>query len=559
MTEQELQTQQAPAGQVANPYSGPNNGSIIVNNPMAKPEPTASEQFDAAVATKDPKATLAVAQRHAGTDVGFAALKASDVMLKGQREFKDMTAPIDKAGGLGTPEGNIAAAKQGQKYFQQDEPRFRDAFVHWLTGNNAMAQAMLTGGSVTKNIVTDINGKLIKVSKNQLGDIVDVEDSLGNKLTQEEYDKRYVGRQKYEDTLGYLNQKQQQEENIKKLKISQEVNNANASFQAQAGSKYGEIFDNIGILRKNGVDFSAKEYADLLKFSSNSLGTADSLSKGKTTLDQAQKDINVKKGETLTKDELAALGIGGKDALLGWKWTERGIRSEEAGKTKTFGELKQEQTSENRNNELTRNYQQTKNDLFASEKFKKLGKEDQNRMLAVLENSYQLSKKEAEISSTIGTPTFLVLPSSISIEDQGAAAQIKSIQGMFNSKAMQLYGEYEKKMMRESGGIAPNPKELEAGFTRTEEYKKLLETAKQLSDNVLKEPKTNRQTETPRATEGAAPPKTTATENKPSGSRQPPESNLPKGIPRGSVKSGRVTPKGETLWKAPDGSLHTED
>ena len=559
MTEQELQTQQTPVGQVANPYPGPNNGSIIVNNPMAKPEPTASEQFDAAVATKDPKSTLAVAQRHAGTDVGFAALKASDVMLKGQREFKDMTAPIEKAGGLGTPEGNIAAAKQGQKYFQQDEPRFRDAFVHWLTGNNAMAQAMLTGGSVTKSIVTDINGKLIKVSKNQLGDIVDVEDSLGNKLTQEEYDKRYVGRQKYEDTLGYLNQKQQQEENIKKLKVSQEVNNANASFQAQAGSKYGEIFDNIGILRKNGVDFSSKEYADLLKFSSNSLGTADSLSKGKTTLDQAQKDINVKKGQSLTKDEIAALGIGGKDAVLGWKWTERGVTTEDGSKSKTFGELKQDQTSENRNNELTRNYQQTKNDLFASEKFKKLNKEDQNRMLSVLENSYQLSKKEAEISSTIGTPTFLVLPSSITIEDQGAAAQIKSIQGMFNSKAMQLYGEYEKKMMRESGGIVPNPKELEAGFTRTEEYKKLLETAKQLSDNVLKEPKANRQTEATRTTEGAAPPKATATENNPSGSRKPPESNLPKGIPRGSVKSGKVTSNGQTLWKAPDGSLHTED
>jgi hypothetical protein len=451
MTVEELQAQQAPTGQVANPYPGPNNGSIIVNNPLAKPEPTASQQFDAAVATKDPKATLAVAERHAGTDVGFAALKAADVMMKGQQEFKDMTAPIEKAGGLGTPAGNIAAAKQGQKVFQQDEPRFRDAFVHWLTGNNAMAQAMITGGSVTKTIVTDINGKLIKVSKNQLGDIVDVEDSLGNKLTQEEYDKRYVGRQKYEETLGYLNQKQQQEENIKQQKLSEKVNNANASFQAQAGSKYGEIFDNIGILRRKGIDFSSKEYADILKFSSNSLGTADSLSKGKTTLDQAQKDIAVNAGRSLTKDEMAALGIGGKDALLGWKWTDRGIETEDKSKKKSFGELKQEQTSENRNNELTRNFQQTKNDLITSEKFKKLKEEDQNRLLSILENSRQVSQKELEIATNFGTPTFLVLPSAISIEDQGAAAQVKAIQGMFNSKAMQLYGEYEKKMMRESG------------------------------------------------------------------------------------------------------------
>jgi hypothetical protein len=34
---------------------------------------------------------------------------------------------------------------------------------------------------------------------------------------------------------------------------------------------------------------------------------------------------------------------------------------------------------------------------------------------------------------------------------------------------------------------------------------------------------------------------------------------LPKGVPKGSTRSGRVTTDGKPLWKAPDGSLHTED
>ena len=86
-----------------------------------------------------------------------------------------------------------------------------------------------------------------------------------------------------------------------------------------------------------------------------------------------------------------------------------------------------------------------------------------------------------------------------------------------------------------------------------------METAKQLSDNVLKEPKTEKPSTPARNAEGAAPPKATNTENRPASSRPPPASNLPTGIPTGSVKSGRVTPDGRTLWKSPDGKLHTED
>ena len=561
MTEEELRAQQTPQ------FAGPNNGSIIVNNPLVRPEPTPSQQFDIAVEAKDPKAILGVAQRNVGTDIGFAAIKAADVVVKGEQSFRDMTAPIQKAGGLGTPEGNIAATKQAQKYFQQDEPRLKDAFVHYLTGNTDMARALLTGGTTTQTTVTDNDGKLIFVTKNQLGKVVDVEDATGTKLSRQEFDQRYVGRQTYENTLTFKSQDKQQQENIAALKKSQEVNNANASFQAQAGSKYGGIFDNISYLRKKGIDFKSKEYADVLKFTSNSLGTADSTSKGKTTLDQVQKDIANKEGKSLSTEEANQFGLSGAapvgkgtEAGGGWKWTKTGIERKDTGETKTFGQLKQEQSSENANNEITRNFQQTKNDLIKSLKFQKLDKEDQNRMLAVLEDSEQVSRKQLEVASKFDTPTFLILPSAISIEDQGAAAQVKAIQGMFNSKAMELYAIYEDKMLKASRGVAPNPKELEAGFSRTPEYKQLLEAAKKASDDVLKEPKVEKPTTAPKATGAAPPPTTATTETRTSGSRPPPaEQTLPKGVPKGSVKSGRVTPSGLPLWKAPDGSLHTED
>lgn len=460
----------------------------IVQQPIVgATELTPSQQYDVAVDSRSPRKAMEVAAANVGTPVAIAAVKAADLMLKGEQAFQNMIGPIEKAGGLETPEGRIAASQKAQEYFKQDDPNMRDAFVHWLTGNRDMARAMITGGNVTKSIVTDNNGEMIKVSRNQLGDIVDAEDMNGRKLTRQEYSSRYVGRQKYEDTLTFKNQAQQQEENIKALKESQTINNAYASAAPELESKYGEIYDDLGYLRSMKKGLGAKEYADVLKFASSSLGTADSVSKGSSTLDQANQNRAANVGKTLTSDQAAALGLG-KDNTLGWKWTNRGIETNDGKQSISFDELKQKQSTENRNNELTQNFQQARKDLIASKKFQQLDTGDQNRLLKVLENSYQVGQKQLELRAKHGVPTFMVMPSSVDIEDQYGLGQAKAIQGIFNAKALQLYSAYEKKMLAASGGVAPDPKELERGFTNTREYKALLREAKLASDKVMDEP-----------------------------------------------------------------------
>ena len=519
--------------------------SNVVPVVATTPEPTPSQQFDIAVDTRDPRKAMEVATANIGTPVAVAAVKAADLMLKGEQAFQSMVGPIEKAGGLATLEGRVVASEKAKEYFKQDDPNMRDAFVHWLTGNNEMARAMITGGTVTKTIVTDNEGKLIKVAKNQLGDIVDVEDSLGRKLTREEYDKRYVGRQKWEDTLAYKNQAEQQTANIASLKESQTINNAYASAAPELESKYGEIYDDIGYLRSMGKGLGAKEYADVLKFASSSLGTADSVSKGSSTLDQANQNRSANVGKTLTTDQTFSLGLG-KENKAGWKWTNRGIESSDGKQSISFDELKQKQSTENKNNELTQNFQQARKDLIASKKFQQLESGDQNRLLKILENSYQVGQKQLELRAKHGTPTFMVMPSSIDIEDQYGVGQAKAIQGIFNAKALQLYSAYEKKMLAASGGIAPDPKELERGFTNTREYKMLIAEAKRASDKVMEEPR--RDTGEPvkfQESGGAKPP--------------PAKEKLPKGVPPGSVRTNQVTDKGEVLYKAPDGTLHTKD
>lgn len=447
---------------------------------------TPEKEFDDAVNTNSPKQMLNVAANNINNPVGVAAVKAADIMFRGEQQFNAMVAPIEKSGGMQTPEGRIVVAETAKKYFEQEDSNLKSALIHYLTGNYDMARAMVTGGTTATSVVPDIDGKLIQVTKNQLGKIVDAEEIGGRKLTQQEYQQRAVGRQTYENLLSFKSQEEQQKENIKSLKESQRINNAYAASAADFESKYTQIYDDINYLRTNGKGLSAKEYADVLKFASNSLGTAASVSKGESILGQAQKNVSANIGKNLTKEEAAAFGVD--KSGVNWKYSNKGITSEDGKLSKSFDELKQQTNTQNRNDELTRNFQQTRRNLIESKKFGQLDAYDQNRLLNLLENSYQVSQKQLQLRNDHGVPTFMVLPSSIDVEDQYSVGQAKAIQGIFNAKALQLYADYERKALAQSGGIAPNPKELEAGFTRTPQYKALLDEARLGTKRVMEEP-----------------------------------------------------------------------
>lgn len=444
------------------------------------PEP--AQQFDAALSTLNPRQMMGVAAEHIDTPVGAAAVKAADLMVRGKQDFDRMVAPIEQAGGVGTPQGNIAAAKVAQTYFKQEEPRWGQALLHYLAGNKEMGQALITGGNTVSSIVPDVNGTLVQVTKNQLGKIVDARElGSANPISEQEYQQRAIGRQSYENLLTFKNQEQQQKDNIAALKESQKVNNAYISVSPQFESKYGQLYDDLDFIK--GKDLKSKEFADILKFASNSLGSADSSSKGLTILDQAQQNRATNAGKTLTKDQTSMLGL---PAGI-WKWTNRGIETEDGKKSFSFDELKQNTSTENRSSELTRNFQQTQRNLVESEKFKKLDSNEQKRLLNALNVSLELGQKQLELARNVGTPTFMVLPTGFDIEDKYTMGQIKAVQGMFNAKAMQLYSDYERKALAQSGGVAPNPKELEAGFTRTPQYRQLLDAARQRTSDLLNE------------------------------------------------------------------------
>lgn len=442
-------------------------------------QPTPAQQYDMAVNSGNPEQMLAVAKEHLGTPVGAAAYHSANTLYKTSKEFDNLIGPIEKAGGVTTPEGRVQLEQKFKGV--KDNPDMWDVLLQYATGNKKYAMDLLTGGKIETNRVTDKSGKIIEVSTNALGKVVKARE-LGSPidLTENEYQARGVGRQTYENTLNYINQKQINKTNIDEAKISEKKNNAWLAASPMMAANATELYSHLNDIKK-AANFAPKEYSDLMKFVSNSMGTADSTSKGSTGLDQAIKDNSLFAGKAIDKKVASSLGLEGGP----WRWTASGAEREDGTEKTSFGELKQRTNTENKTSELNRNYQQTRDALLTSATLSKLNDVDQKKFMRALDLAKELGQSQALLAKD-GVPEFLSLPSSFQAEDKLGLGQAKAVQTMFNAKVMPMYQEYYNKAMKNAEN-PPNPKELEAGFQQTPEYLLALSQAKEETNRLINE------------------------------------------------------------------------
>jgi len=69
---------------------------------------------DAAIENRDVQGLTQIAKDTIGTPASEVALRLAQTIEKGAADFSKMVAPIEKAGGVGTPEGRIEVANTFQ-------------------------------------------------------------------------------------------------------------------------------------------------------------------------------------------------------------------------------------------------------------------------------------------------------------------------------------------------------------------------------------------------------------------------------------------------------------
>jgi hypothetical protein len=447
-------------------------------------QPTASQQFDMALESGDPKQMISVAQQNPNTPVAVAAVKVADLFHTGNQTVSAMMQPINEAGGIGTPKGNLAAASEAKKYFGQEKPQIWNAFIYALTGNDKMAQAAITGGDVVYKTVPDKNGKLVQVGINQLGKIIDAEDvDTGRKISRQDFEGRSIGRQTYENTLDYLTQKDQAIDNTKawQNKIKRD-SIAEQTYRGVIAPLAKRTFDDLEFVKN--LDISPEEKSKVFKFVNSSYSAASRSGEEASFLNQKQANAEANAGKDLSETERIKAGL---PAGL-YQWSKDGVVNKNSKESFSYGRLLQGTNSNSKSNEIDNRHTQDKASLDKYLRTANLTKEQQDRVLRIFDAGKEIGQNILRLQADGNMPNFLYTPNTADAEDPFSIIQGKTVQLLTNAQLLRLNAEYSnnaRTAAAQKGGVPPNPFDIESGFSRSKDFRDVVNEGMAMTNEII--------------------------------------------------------------------------
>ncbi len=560
------------------------------------------KRFDAASNNRDVRGLTALASE-AGPDslIGRAALSQIGTIQSNAAEFKSKVDPIDKAGGTTTPEGRQQIARTFVS--TADHPMYGQALVAYVMGQKEDAYKLFTGGTPKTSIeYAKDNGNIIQITTNGLGQPLSYYDTQeGRQISMEEYSRRGGSVSSLDNTIAGLNMLENRKVyNAAFQQEQQSLNNWNQVYR-DLSPKIDYINDWTGKFK---TDLPPDQWSELLRTVSSSIGQASNTSKSRTAFDQLQKNASTADGIKVD-DKIAAQTGAAVGQVL--KVSGDKLVSTDGKFSESLDKLKQRTSTDSQSAENSKNASQTFDSIVKSDKFQNAlkGKTEKEKQLYVqqLEQVLRFSNEVgSELAKTVdkyGKPSFISLPTSASFTDPQALVMTQMAQHKYNSEQLNSYSKYFNKNaeMYAKTNTLPVPGAIANAYLNSPRFVENQETWSKQIDNILNnEYQARNQAKTAPATatspsfgtatsEGMVPPPVTAapvvaapvtaapvTANMapaaaadrvtPAASAPPPApkaAKLPKGIPAGSVATGKFSTDGKKVYKAPNGSLHVED
>jgi len=486
----------APVNIPGQPFAVAKPEPIVVEKTMT---PTPEDRFNQAVTAKDSQALVNLAQD--SPETAPAAIEAAKTITKNLAQYKEMTKGIKP----GTPEGNIALAnkfqllndpKEAKKYGYTtiaDNPRWGDALMYFAAGDNATAMKQIMGGAVSTKIeYSKQTGEALVKKVNELGEPLAVYDSKGNAMPFDVYLNKHGGSlSQYSETLGGIKAKQQLEANIKEEQKAFDRNSAWEQRLTADAPAYASKREAWTALFDSGL--TKEERAEIASASSATLSYARSLQDGLNAFDQFSKgnatDLSAQRREALGG---AIRSAGDQANIPNLTLNADNTVTDANNKKYNANELESVMKNFNIGKQLDIAYQQTQANLAESKIVKKLSNDQLKLLQNALSIDQQIERDNAELTKSVGTPSFLRMPSAANITDQAARPIVQALQGEFNAAAMKEFQQWRTNEIRRNEKIdpsyVPRPNELEAAFTRTEAYKNLQRQFRDESARILSIP-----------------------------------------------------------------------
>jgi hypothetical protein len=433
----EVIEQQAPVGAVApNPVAqAPAPVAQPTAAPVAAVAQAPNQRENDAIANRDVQGLIQVAKDNIGTPAGDVAIRAAKTIEQNALKLTNLVEPIEKKGGVATPEGRLAFSEQFKT--TKDTPQWGNALIAYVMGDKKGALLQVTGGTVSTKITYDNGGNQIVEQVNELGEPVSYTDpKTGKPISKEEYALRVGGISAWANTLKGKTEQDMRKQSQEALTKNTEAENKWTQLVVGQKQFKAESYDTLSKLKS---DIPADLYNKIVGSVSQSLGQANASSTGKSVLNSLQNAAS--RGESVTVDNRISAATGVPVGVVLRFKGENGT-SENNKYNVSLDKLKQQTDTDNISKEATQNASQTMASIAEAERLKQLDPIAAQRLRRVIENSQNMGRETADLASKYDKPAFISLPTSASFVDKQAQVMAQLLQGMQNADQMQQYIKY---------------------------------------------------------------------------------------------------------------------
>lgn len=466
------------------------NASTPVMNSIVNTDP--NQQINDAVASGNHVVLDSWAQRLKNTPEGQAAADLADRIKKGQAEAANLFQGVDPY----SREGRMKALSTYQTV--KDNPRYGSALMMYMAGDKLGAMQMVMGGKVTtKTEYLPFSGRAVNVARNDLGELVSVEDlASGQIIPKQEYGKLGGSVGSLESTLKNKSDVLTQEYRTKAFNQATEAHN-NLATLANAKAPYNETMTNLLEEIFKNPQVNMEDRIKIAGVNSAQTSLAKSMSQSRQFLDSA----TTTKGNNISAEDRKALGLGAgpvSDEQLrsALKAHADYTLSDKAGNTYSAGTLLQLMDNKNIGTQFDRSYSQSKADLEEATLLNAY--KDKPDLYAKIKMAFdmhkQLQKLNADAEAKYGNPLFTIPATATGFSDPVQKALAQSVQEKFNIKATQAFIQFRDQQMdliRSKGqpDFVPAPGELEKAFTQSPQYKQMQRDAsREIVDTISRKP-----------------------------------------------------------------------
>jgi len=434
-------------------------------------------RYSTAIQNRDTKSLENLAVEKYGTATGDAAKNAINVLNKTTDEYNKVIKPIEQTGGLATPEGRVKFAQTYQAV--KDRPfgeRFMNYFVQTMSGNPKAYQE-LTGGNVRREITYNDKGQPIESHIDELGYPTKATNlATGQPVNPAEL---ATSQSELKNTIARKNLEKTNEYNRDALLKNNETTNAWAAASPELKELYRNKQDLIYQIKDKGL--SPEEYAFIAGITSGQSGYTQTVTAGFNALNQ----INENKGKHI--DESLRKSASVYANMLGLTMQSDGSFTDSKGSKISNDKLKQLQDTFQKNNNYETNYSQTQQNLAKSSLYKNLKPEQQSWLAEAIDVDKRIEGKTADLLGKHGSPSFLVVPNAMALDDPLKRSELQGVQGRFNTDAIERFAEWKNKQMKlYPPDQIPNPHELEIAYTKSPEFKQLQKVYSMESQEIRK-------------------------------------------------------------------------